>query len=108
MKVVNCESRHRVPDSRYSGHPNHLIRSQGQSLSRTKIHRSVVHLYSHQNRQGEEEKGELTDSPIPIWRHASIIALILERPFKYVYVPAMPGKELPGKMYLKKCTFSAR
>jgi len=44
----------------------------------------------------------LTDSPIPIWRHAGIIALILERCFEYMYVPAVPGEKLPGKMYLGK------
>jgi len=46
----------------------------------------------------------ITDSPIPIWRHAGIFALFLERFLEEMYVPAMPGKELPSPMYLKKST----
>ncbi len=50
----------------------------------------------------------MTDSPIPVWRYAVISAFILQRLFEYVYVPAMPGKELSCQMYLETCTFSVR
>ena len=50
----------------------------------------------------------VTDSPIPIWRHARKSTLILEGLFKDMYVPTMPWKELPRKMYLEKSRFSLR
>ena len=50
----------------------------------------------------------MTDSPVPIWRNALVSALILERFFKDVYEPAVPGKELSGPMYLKRGTFRLR
>jgi len=43
-------------------------------------------------------------SLVPIWGHANIVALILERFFEYMYVLAVPGNKFSGKMYLEKRT----
>ena len=49
-----------------------------------------------------------TNCPVPIRRCTGVSALVLQRFFEDVYVPAVPGKEQTGEMDLEARTLDDR